>query len=296
MNKISPFIIISVLLFVNACTRNHDDQIIAQGIVDGPILSLKSQVMGRIVLNTQDGLAVEEGEHLAQIDARKLDRQLENVKLEKEELKLNRETIKTSVILQKQQLEYFTKQERRFSRLVEQDSLPREKKEGMALQRLQAETRLFELRQKEIQLNLAEQKLGVKEDQLNLQLEDHAIVSPRKGWILETHVESGETVFPGTALFDLMVNDSLTIDIFLEERELHGISLGQKAEVYIDGRDTPLVAAVQNIGRQAEFSSKYIISEKERQSLLFKVTLSISPNPALKIGQPVDVRLQIQGQ
>ena len=296
MNKISPFIIICVLLFVNACTRNHDDQIIAQGIVDGPILSLKSQVMGRIVLNTQDGLAVEEGEHLAQIDARKLDRQLENVKLEKEELKLNRETIKTSVILQKQQLEYFTKQERRFSRLVEQDSLPREKKEGMALQRLQAETRLFELRQKEIQLNLAEQKLGVKEDQLNLQLEDHAIVSPRKGWILETHVESGETVFPGTALFDLMVNDSLTIDIFLEERELHGISLGQKAEVYIDGRDTPLVAAVQNIGRQAEFSSKYIISEKERQSLLFKVTLSISPNPALKIGQPVDVRLQIQGQ
>lgn len=231
---------------------------------------------------------------MALVDNRKTFTQLEALELERKELKLTRENLKTSIRLMQRQLEYFNRQEKRFSRLVEQESLPREKKESMELQRLQAETRLFDHQQKLSQLDISEQKLAVREVQLQLLLKDHELKAPGDGWILETYAEKGEALFPGSPVLDLLIREELTVEIYLEERELSRIAIGGKAEIRVDGRETPFQALIHAVSREAEFSSKYIISEKERESLLYKVTLALAPDPALKIGQPVSVEIAPQ--
>lgn len=291
MKKLT-FLVFVVSLLFTACHKNHSERIEAQGVVDGTVVTIKSQVTGTIDLAVQAGQEVKTGTLLARIDSRKLETQLEALQLEKSELLLNRRTLQTSIKLIERQLAYFKRQEARFARLVENDSLPREKKESIELERLRSETQLFDQQQKLAQLDLTEQKLAVRETQLKLQLADHQLLSAHDGWILESYVESGETVFPGSAVVDLLVRSDLNIDIFLEERELADIAIGNKAEVLVDGKTSALSAVVRTVSRNAEFSSKYIISEKERQSLLYKVTLGLAPDPALKIGQPVTVRLQ----
>lgn len=291
MKKLTVLIFVVSLLSA-ACQKNHSERIEAQGVVDGTVVTIKSQVTGTIDLAVQAGQEVKTGTLLARIDSRKLETQLEALQLEKSELLLNRRTLQTSIKLIERQLAYFKRQEARFARLVENDSLPREKKESIELERLRSETQLFDQQQKLAQLDLTEQKITVRETQLKLQLADHHLLSAHDGWILESYAESGETVFPGSAVVDLLVRSDLNIDIFLEERELADIAIGNKAEVLVDGKASALSAVVRTVSRNAEFSSKYIISEKERQSLLYKVTLSVAPDPALKIGQPVTVRLQ----
>jgi HlyD family secretion protein len=295
MRKITPILLIIGAFLLGACQKRENGAIVAQGVVDGTILTLKSQVAGSVVIHVKAGQEVRQNDLIAEVDRQKLDTQMAALELDKAEMALSRISLAKSIRLTERQLAYFKHQDQRFSRLVDKGSLPLEKKEGMELQRLQAETQLFDLGQKMAQLDLTEKKLSVRESQLNLQLADHVFHAKRRGWILETHLESGETVFPGSAILDLLTDDDLTIDIFLEEIELSGIAVAGQAEVMVDGREASLPARVQTISRQAEFSSKYIISEKERQSLLYKVTIGLPPDSSLKIGQPVSVRIHPKG-
>jgi hypothetical protein len=51
-----------------------------------------------------------------------------------------------------------------------------------------------------------------------------------------------------------------------------------------------LWGTVSYFGRKAEFSPKYIISEKERKSLLYQVKIKVEGNSGIfKIGMPVTV-------
>ncbi len=295
MRKFTPILLIVSALIIAACQKREAGSIVAQGVVDGSILTLKSQVAGSIVIHVKAGQEVMQNDLLAEVDRQKLDTQMAALELDKAEMALNRVSLAKSIRLTERQLEYFKHQDQRFTRLADSGSLPQEKKEGMELQRLQAETQLFDLRQKMAQFDLTEKKLSVRKSQLHLQMADHVFHAQHSGWILDTHLESGETVFPGSAILDLLTDDDLTIDIFLEEKELSGIAVAGPAEVMVDGREAPLPARVQAISRQAEFSSKYIISEKERQSLLYKVTIELPPDPSLKIGQPVSVRIHPKG-
>lgn len=279
------------LVLVTACQRHDKNLIVAQGVVDAPVLTIKSQVPGSIILSVADGQQVKAQETLARIDSRKIETQIEALNLDKRELSLNRDSLRTSISLITRQLGYLTRQDERFKRLVKAESLPAEKRESMELQKLQAETQLFDLQKKMEQLDLTEEKLSVRGQQLQLQLADHELKAPIDGLILETHTESGETVFPGGNVVDLMATDGFTIDIFLEENELSSIRIGTEANLILDGGGSPIKGVVKTISRNAEFSSKYIISEKERASLLFKVTLRLSADERLKVGQPATIEI-----
>jgi HlyD family secretion protein len=84
------------------------------------------------------------------------------------------------------------------------------------------------------------------------------------------------------------------VEAFLEESELARLKLGQSADILVDGlQDRIFSGAIVSFGRKAEFSPKYIVSEKERTSLLYQV--KIRPDKDLevfKLGMPVTVRIR----
>ena len=115
---------------------------------------------------------------------------------------------------------------------------------------------------------------------------------PAHGVVLERFVSKGETVFPGTPAADILEHSSLYVEIFLEEQEISSLTLNMKARVLVDGlEDQELWGKVSFFGRKAEFSPKYIISEKERKSLLYQVKIAVEDeNGVFKVGMPVTVR------
>ena len=86
------------------------------------------------------------------------------------------------------------------------------------------------------------------------------------------------------------------IETFLEEQEIGRLSLGQKVDILIDGMEGQIFSGtISSFGRKAEFSPKYIISEKERRSLLYRVKISIDVSgskPVFKLGMPVTILIK----
>ena len=108
---------------------------------------------------------------------------------------------------------------------------------------------------------------------------------------LETFTRAGETVLPGAALADVLDLSSLFVDVFVEERELAALKIGQEARVLVDGLEgRSFSGRIAYFGRKAEFSPKYIVAEKERQALLFQVKVRLEKDlDAFKVGMPVTV-------
>jgi len=150
---------------------------------------------------------------------------------------------------------------------------------------------LFDL---QVQLKNSDLELGrirLKREYLLLLKRDHIITAPVKGTVLEIFSRRGEQVFPRDMIMDILASTGLYAEVFLEEEEVNSLALGDTAKIFIDGVDQEVNGVVSYFGKKAEFSPKYIISEKERKNLLFQVKVAINPNSAksVKIGQLVTV-------
>ena len=109
----------------------------------------------------------------------------------------------------------------------------------------------------------------------------------------EKYISTGENVFPGSPIIDILDRGSMYVEIFIEEKELFAVKIGSQVKIIVDGANNmDLKGVVGEIGRKAEFSPKYVVSEVERKSLLYKVKIRLSENlDIFKIGMPVTVMI-----
>ena len=110
------------------------------------------------------------------------------------------------------------------------------------------------------------------------------------GTVIEKFISPGENIFPGKTVADILDLESLYIEVFLEGSEISGLKLGDKVKIFPDGIEKAFTGQISFFGRKAEFSPKYVISEKERKSLLYLVKIKITENrDVYKVGMPVTV-------
>jgi HlyD family secretion protein len=286
-------LVLFLMIFAN-CSNTGNNKIKAPGIVDGDIITVKAAVTG-----TLQGQMVKEGEKvtkdqvLAQVDADKIENQLKELEINSREIDINGEKISKQLKFLESNIQYLRKQVQRFQRLKEKKSIPGEQLETMELKLLEAETSRFDLKKTLEALSVQKEKIQNKREYLQLLLDDHTLKSPVDGVVVEKFVSPGETVLPGTAIADILDTSSLFVEIFIEEKEIAGLTLNQEAVIRLDGIDKELTGAISYFGKKAEFSPKYIISEKERQSLLYRVKVKVKDTAGiLKLGMPVTVILE----
>lgn len=282
----------ALVLLSGACAKERGGRIKAPGIVDGDIITLKAQVAGTVQSAAiAEGQRVEKDTVIAKIDSEKIENQLQELDIAQKEIRINREKLKKKSLLVDENLNYLRKQVQRFRRLKKSQSLPGEQLENMELKLLEAETSAFDLQKGLESLNVQEEKIANKRAYLTLLLNDHTVRSPVKGEVVETFVSVGESVFPGAALVDILDTSSLFVEVFLEEQEIAVLRLNQRVKIVVDGmEDKDLFGTISLFGRKAEFSPRYVISEKERKSLLYRVKVKIAEESGVfKVGMPVTV-------
>jgi HlyD family secretion protein len=200
------------------------------------------------------------------------------------------ERAREKLLLARANADYWQKQKQRFERLKKTQSVSGEQYEKTRLQSLDAQAALFDLEKSLQALAIQKQALANQRQALELNEKDLILTSPVNGTVMETFVTPGEPVFPGTAIADILDEQSLYVEVFVEEKELAGMKLEDHAEIEADGSAEPFSGAISFFGKKAEFSPKYIVSEKERQSLLYQVKVRIlTGRERLKLGMPVTV-------
>jgi HlyD family secretion protein len=140
----------------------------------------------------------------------------------------------------------------------------------------------------EANLRTAEARLN----SANTRLDRRRIVSPVTGIVQEVYFRVGEQVQPGRPIVSLLPPGNVRVRFFVPQAELPKVKLGDAIAVTCDGCADGLVARVNFISAQAEFTPPVIYSQEERARLVFRIE-AIPERPAdLRVGQPVSVALQ----
>ncbi|MEO8619795.1 MAG: HlyD family efflux transporter periplasmic adaptor subunit [bacterium] len=121
------------------------------------------------------------------------------------------------------------------------------------------------------------------------------IDNPASGTVLATYVKAGEVVQAGQPLYRVANLDTLVLRVYVSEKQLASVKLGQQVQVHVDHGDGTLLTAVGIvtwIAAKAEFTPTPVQTRDERTDLVYAVKLNVAnPNGALKIGMPADLSL-----
>ncbi|MCK4890451.1 MAG: efflux RND transporter periplasmic adaptor subunit [Candidatus Aminicenantes bacterium] len=286
------FLFISIIY---GCNGRDENIIKAPGIVEGEIITMKSKVASSIEkIYVNEGDEIKSGDLLAGLDSRVIKNKLKDVELSLEATGINSEKLKKKKILINENLGYLKRQVSRFERLSKKRSISGDDLEKVKIKFLESETAQFELIKSLEGLEVQKKVLENKKEYLGIILEDYTLESGVDGFVMEKFISMGENIFPGMPMFDILDKDSLFIEIFLEEKELPRIRNGGQVRIIVDGaEEKDLTGIVSEIGRKSEFSPRYVISEIERKSLLFKVKIRVKENIGIfKIGMPVTVLIE----
>jgi len=140
----------------------------------------------------------------------------------------------------------------------------------------------------------AESALRTAEARLNstkTRLHRRRISSPVIGTVQEVYFREGEQVQAGRPIVSLLPPDNVRVRFFVPQAVLPTVHIGDRITVRCDGCASDLVARVNFISAQAEFTPPVIYSQEERARLVFRVEATPERPADLRVGQPVSVAL-----
>ncbi|HVP91216.1 MAG TPA: efflux RND transporter periplasmic adaptor subunit [Terriglobales bacterium] len=304
-----------------ACSgKEGGGAITASGTIEAVEVNVAAKVGGQVEARPVDeGSRVKPGETLAVIDHATLDIQLRQaeagVDLAKAQLVLLRNGARQEDIRQAEaaltqaeaNLRVAADDARRMRALAATGSVtPKQKDDAESrltvaeAQRNAADEALAKMRRlaRPEEIQAAEARLAqaaAAADLLRKTIADCTITAPAGGVVTRKAVEPGEIVSPGSTVVTLSELDNVYVMIYVTEKELGRVRLGDAADVSIDafpGRAFP--GRVTYISPEAEFTPKNIQTKEDRVKLVFGVKVEIENREGLlKPGLPADAAIRV---
>jgi HlyD family secretion protein len=120
---------------------------------------------------------------------------------------------------------------------------------------------------------------------------DLVLTAPSDGVVLPRYVEVGELVAAGRAAITLADLDRPWVRVYVGERDLSWVRLGEQVYGELDGRpDQKMRGKVVAINHEAEFTPRVALTEEERGDLVFGVKVMLADTSgSLRAGLPMTV-------
>ena len=128
---------------------------------------------------------------------------------------------------------------------------------------------------------------------LRFQRDQHTLVAPLDGWVVEQPAHEGEMATPGATLLNLADLSNLTLTVYVAEPNVGQVAIGQTVQVFVDAfPGQPFTGHIILISDKAEFTPKNIQTKEERANTVFAVKIKLdNPDQQLKPGMPADAVL-----
>lgn len=311
-----------LLLISPGCQKKAENRFIqATGTIESRITRISPRISGRVLkVLVEEGQSVKPGDVLVELDHDYLDLQLRQAEATVAQAKAQLELLKigarsediSQAEQQLKQAEINLAQARRdaerFINLFQKGSVTLKQKEEaenrLAIaeaQYAQAKENLEKLRNlaRPEEIKAAEARVAQAEAAVELlkkNIEDSIIICPVEGVVTERAVEPGELVNPGTTLVTISCLDPVYLWVYVSEKELGWVKLGQTAEVKIDSfPDRSFEGKIIYISPEAEFTPKNIQTREDRVKLVFAVKIEVkNPEGRLKPGLPAEAYILTQ--
>ncbi|GAU78591.1 HlyD family secretion protein [Fusibacter sp. 3D3] len=301
------------------------------GFIECNITKAMSQSSGKIIeINVEEGQQVSKGDLIAIIDSSDLlfqkDKIIAEIAIKENKLEdliegadandfkqitLQQEGLKLKIALATDQLKIKSNQLEDARALLESNAISAEQLENVELAYQQAQTDLSVLNKEYEKTTLAYEDLlegvnphtlAIAEEELKLseiarqsierKIEETHIFAPSEGRIRHVYFNENEMVSTGAILADLLEQESLYVQFYVDEANFSKIELGGNIKLILDGSGETFTAKITKISDYAQFTPKNISTKADRQSLVFKVKADLEESAEFHSGMMVDIELE----
>ncbi len=133
--------------------------------------------------------------------------------------------------------------------------------------------------------------IDVQIQQLEDQIQKSKVTNPVNGTVLVKYAEPNEITSFGRPLYKIADLSTMKLRVYISERQLAAIKIGQEVTVKIDaGEDMKNYNGIITwIASEAEFTPKIIQTKEERVNLVYAVKIDVKNDGSLKIGMPAEM-------
>lgn len=261
------------------------------GHIEGTEVAVSAEVQGRVTASPMaEGEFVREGELLVRLDDAELKARLAQAEAELRALRQSALQVRRELQLWRHHVATAQEELSRIRRLRETGTAtPRQLNAAEdRFREAQAQVDALDARAAEVEARI--EAAGRALDLVQLQVDKTEIRAPISGAVLTEAIEVGELATPGRVVAVLVDLTDLDLKIYVPERELGKLQLGDPARVQVDAFPRRYFAAtVRRVDQQAQFTPRDIHLPEERVRLVFGVILALkNPGGVLKPGMPAD--------
>ena len=299
-------------LFMVSCS-NQEKECDATGTFEATEVTVSAKSTGELkTFDITEGQLVESGVVVGQIDAYQLQMTAQQLEAQKRQLAMSRNaTDSRRLDLEKQlssinqQISNTQRERQRFSELVRDGAVPRKQLDDINNQ-IKVLERQRDATRDQIRSNnasLSEQSKGIsaqidgidaQRKQIADQIANAEVKAPLSGTVLEKYVERGEFVATGKPLFKIADTQNMYLRAYVTSSQLKDIKVGQKVKVFADyggGQKKEYDGTISWISSRSEFTPKTILTDDERDDLVYAVKIAIKNDGYVKIGMYGEVKL-----
>jgi len=133
--------------------------------------------------------------------------------------------------------------------------------------------------------------IDVELQQIEDQIDKSKIINPLDGTVLAKYAQADEITSFGKPLYKIADLSNMTLRVYVSEKQLPDIKIGQEVTVKIDAKNgmKSYPGTITWIASEAEFTPKIIQTKEERVSLVYAIKVRVKNDGGLKIGMPAEM-------
>ena len=280
-----------ILINLVACNKNND-KADGYGNFEATEVTISAEASGKIeYLNLEEGTTVAPNTQVGLIDTIQL-------YLSKQQLIASKNTIASKSVNVLSQTAVLNEQLK--TTLIEQKRIQNMFAENAATKRQVDEIngkvnvlneQIKSIKTQEAPISNEQKSIDVQIEKINDQIQKCKITSPFQGTVLAKYSEANETTNFGKPLYKLADLTTMTLRVYISEKQLNQIKVGQKVTVKIDTQEDmkSYPGTISWVSSSAEFTPKIIQTKEERANLVYAVKVNVKNDGSLKIGMPAEM-------
>jgi HlyD family secretion protein len=280
-----------ILINLVACNKNND-KADGYGNFEATEVTISAEASGKIeYLNLEEGAIVAPNTQVGLIDTIQLYLSKQQLIASKNTIASKSGNVLSQTAVLNEQLKTTLIEQKRIQNMFAENAATKRQVDEINGKVNVLNEQIKSIKTQEAPISNEQKSFDVQIEKINDQIQKCKITSPFQGTVLAKYSEENEITNFGKPLYKLADLTTMTLRVYISEKQLNQIKVGQKVTVKIDTQEDmkSYPGTISWISSSAEFTPKIIQTKEERANLVYAVKVNVKNDGSLKIGMPAEM-------
>ena len=280
-----------ILINLVACNKNND-KADGYGNFEATEVTISAEASGKIeYLNLEEGAIVAPNTQVGLTDTIQLYLSKQQLIASKNTIASKSGNVLSQTAVLNEQLKTTLIEQKRIQNMFAENAATKRQVDEINGKVNVLNEQIKSIKTQEAPISNEQKSIDVQIEKINDQIQKCKITSPFQGTVLAKYSEENEITNFGKPLYKLADLTTMTLRVYISEKQLNQIKVGQKVTVKIDTQEDmkSYPGTISWIASSAEFTPKIIQTKEERANLVYAVKVNVKNDGSLKIGMPAEM-------